>query len=108
MLVLHTETSIDANAVEREFPSSQIDVSAEEESLSASVEAHIKRYFEALKGGMPAPGLYSRVLREVEYPLIIATLEVTRGNQVRAADILGVNRNTLRKKIRDLNIKAGR
>ena len=94
--------------MEREFPSSQIDVNVEEESLSESVDAHIRRYFEALKGGMPAPGLYSRVLREVEYPLILATLEVTRGNQVRAADILGVNRNTLRKKIKDLNIKAGR
>ena len=108
MLVLHPETSIDAIAVEREFPSSQIDVNVEEESLSESVDAHIRRYFEALKGGMPAPGLYSRVLREVEYPLILATLEVTRGNQVRAADILGLNRNTLRKKIKDLNIKAGR
>jgi two-component system nitrogen regulation response regulator GlnG len=116
MLVLHSETSIDAIAVEREFPNSQIDSfpnsqidsNVEEESLSESVDAHIKRYFEALKGGMPAPGLYSRVLREVEYPLIMATLEVTRGNQVRAANILGVNRNTLRKKIRDLNIKAGR
>ena len=108
MLVLHPETSIDAIAVEREFPSNQIDVNVEEESLSESVDAHIRRYFEALKGGMPAPGLYSRILREVEYPLIMATLEVTRGNQVRAAGILGVNRNTLRKKIRDLNIKAGR
>ena len=55
MLVLHPETTIDANAVEREFPHSQIDVNAEEESLSESVDAHIKRYFEALKGGMPAP-----------------------------------------------------
>ncbi len=108
MLVLHPETSIDAIAVEREFPISQTNANVEEESLSGSVEVHIKRYFEALKGGMPAPGLYSRVLREVEYPLIMATLEVTRGNQVRAADILGMNRNTLRKKIRDLNIKAGR
>ena len=55
MLVLHPETSIDAIAVEREFPSSQIDVNVEEESLSESVDAHIRRYFEALKGGMPAP-----------------------------------------------------
>jgi two-component system nitrogen regulation response regulator GlnG len=108
MLVLSPKNSIDASAVEREFPNSQTDVNAEEESLSDSVDTHIRRYFEALKGGLPAPGLYSRVLREVEYPLIMATLEVTRGNQVRAAGILGVNRNTLRKKIKDLNIKAGR
>jgi len=108
MLVLHADSSIDASAVEREFPVSQAEMNDDSESLSESVETHIKRYFEALKGGMPAPGLYGRILREVEHPLILATLEVTRGNQVRAADILGLNRNTLRKKIKDLNIKAGR
>jgi len=108
MLVLHAENSIDASAVEREFPVSQAEMNDDSESLSESVETHIKRYFEALKGGTPAPGLYGRILREVEHPLILATLEVTRGNQVRAADILGLNRNTLRKKIKDLNIKAGR
>ena len=108
MLVLHADNSIDAAAVEREFPASQTEVNEDAESLSESVDAHIRRYFDALKGGMPAPGLYGRILREVEHPLILATLEVTRGNQVRAADILGLNRNTLRKKIKDLNIKAGR
>ena len=108
MLVLHADNSIDAAAVEHEFPASQADLNEDAESLSESVDAHIRRYFEALKGCMPAPGLYGRILREVEHPLILATLEVTRGNQVRAADILGLNRNTLRKKIKDLNIKAGR
>ena len=108
MLVLHADNSIDAAAVEHEFPASQADLNEDAESLSESVDAHIRRYFEALKGGMPAPGLYGRILSEVEHPLILATLEVTRGNQVRAADILGLNRNTLRKKIKDLNIKAGR
>ena len=108
MLVLHADNSIDAAAVEHEFPASQADLNEDAESLSESVDAHIRRYFEALKGGMPASGLYARILREVEHPLILATLEVTRGNQVRAADILGLNRNTLRKKIKDLNIKAGR
>jgi len=44
----------------------------------------------------------------VEYPLIVATLEVTRGNQVKAAEILGINRNTLRKRIRELGIWSGR
>ncbi len=108
MLVLHPKNIIDATAVEAEFANSQIKVTEDAESLSASVEEHIRRYFEALKGGMPAPGLYGRVMREVEHPLIIATLEITRGNQVKAADILGLNRNTLRKKIKTLNIKAGR
>ena len=57
---------------------------------------------------MPPPGLHARILREVEHPLIVATLEITRGNQVKAAEILGINRNTLRKRIRELGIWSGR
>ena len=72
--------------------------------LSQSVERHLKAYFKAHGDALPAPGLYDRVLREIERPLLQLTLDATRGNQVRAADILGVNRNTLRKKIRDLDI----
>ena len=57
---------------------------------------------------LPPPGLYHRILREVEYPLISAALAATRGNQIKAAELLGVNRNTLRKKIRDLDIQVMR
>ncbi len=57
---------------------------------------------------MPAAGLYDRVLEEVERPLIQLTLAATRGNQVRAAEILGLNRNTLRKKIQDLGVEMAR
>ena len=61
-------------------------------------------YFDAHQNDLPASGLYDRVLREVEKPLITLTLQATRGNQVRAAQVLGLNRNTLRKKIRELDI----
>ena len=57
---------------------------------------------------LPPPGLYHRILREIEHPLLTVTLAATRGNQIRAADLLGVNRNTLRKKIRDLEIQVYR
>jgi two-component system nitrogen regulation response regulator GlnG len=57
---------------------------------------------------LPPPGLYDRVLREIELPLIALTLSATRGNQVKAAELLGINRNTLRKKIRDLDIPVTR
>jgi len=57
---------------------------------------------------LPPPGLYHRILREIEHPLLSVTLAATRGNQIRAADLLGVNRNTLRKKIRDLDIQVFR
>jgi two-component system nitrogen regulation response regulator GlnG len=78
------------------------------EGLAAAVERHIKGYFAAHKGGLPAAGLYDRVLREVERPLIVLTLGATRGNQIRAAHLLGLNRNTLRKKIRELDISVVR
>jgi two-component system nitrogen regulation response regulator GlnG len=74
------------------------------ESLSDSIERHLREYFDAHKDGLPLPGLYSRILRELERPLIAVTLEVTQGNQLRTADLLGLNRNTLRKKISDLGI----
>ncbi|MBV9827560.1 MAG: nitrogen regulation protein NR(I) [Alphaproteobacteria bacterium] len=78
------------------------------EGLSAAVERHIVDYFAAHKGAMPAAGLYDRVLREIERPLILATLGATRGNQIKAAHLLGLNRNTLRKKIRELDIPVVR
>ena len=108
LAVLHDETIISAEAVEAELSADAPKNTVQVDSLSVSVETHIKRYFDALNGDMPPPGLYGRVLREVEEPLIVATLAITRGNQLRAADILGLNRNTLRKKIKELNIKAGR
>ena len=108
LAVLHDDTIISAEAVEAELSADVPKNTVQADSLSLSVETHIKRYFDALNGDMPPPGLYGRVLREVEEPLIVATLAITRGNQLRAADILGLNRNTLRKKIRELNIKAGR
>jgi len=108
LAVLHDDTIISAEAVNAELTADIPQKIDQPDSLSVSVDTHIRRYFDALGGNLPAPGLYGRILHEVEKPLIVATLDITRGNQLRAADILGLNRNTLRKKIRDLNIKAGR
>jgi two-component system nitrogen regulation response regulator GlnG len=79
-----------------------------EEGLAASVERHLAAYFATFGDELPPPGLYHRILREIEHPLLSVTLAATRGNQIRAADLLGVNRNTLRKKIRDLDIQVFR
>src|SRR6185437_13076389 len=79
-----------------------------EPSLSAAVERHLTAYFSGFADGLPPAGLYHRILREIEYPLLSVTLAATKGNQIRAADLLGVNRNTLRKKIRDLDIQIFR
>jgi two-component system nitrogen regulation response regulator GlnG len=76
-----------------------------DETLAMAVERHLNELFKSHPEGLPAPGLYHRILREVEYPLISAALGATRGNQIKAAELLGLNRNTLRKKVRDLDIR---
>jgi two-component system nitrogen regulation response regulator GlnG len=80
----------------------------DDESLGAAVERHLGTYFAAHQDSLPSSGLYTRVLREIERPLIELSLAATRGNQIRAAKLLGLNRNTLRKKIRELDIQVVR
>ena len=82
--------------------------SVDGEGLSGAVERHLRDYFAAHTDGLPAAGVYDRVLREVERPLLTIALEATRGNQIKAAHVLGLNRNTLRRKIRDLDIQVVR
>ncbi len=77
-------------------------------TLSEQVEAHLSKYFAGYGRDLPPPLLYDRILADVERPLIIASLTATRGNQIKAAELLGLNRNTLRKKIRDLDITVFR
>ncbi|WP_341910678.1 nitrogen regulation protein NR(I) [Ferrovibrio terrae] len=79
---------------------------SEEETLTGSIERHLTKYFAAQGDDLPPPGLYDRMLRELEIPLISLSLAATRGNQIKAAHMLGLNRNTLRKKIRDHNIQV--
>ena len=79
-----------------------------EKTLSLSVERHMNELFKSYGDGLPPPGLYHRVLREIEYPLISAALAATLGNQIKAAELLGLNRNTLRKKVRDLDVRLMR
>ncbi|MBE9475732.1 MAG: response regulator [Proteobacteria bacterium] len=83
-------------------------VSLGDDRLSSAIEIHLKRYFDLHGDELPPPGLYNRILREVELPLIALTLSATRGNQIKTAELLGINRNTLRKKISDLDIKVTR
>jgi two-component system, NtrC family, nitrogen regulation response regulator GlnG len=77
-------------------------------TLSMSVEHHLAALFKAHGDQLPPAGLYHRILREVEGPLISAALAATRGNQIKAAELLGLNRNTLRKKVRELDVRLMR
>ena len=78
------------------------------EKLSSDIERHLRRYFDLHGNILPPVGLYNRILRELEIPLIGVSLEATGGNQAKCADLLGINRNTLRKKISELDIKVTR
>ncbi|HEY9058017.1 MAG TPA: nitrogen regulation protein NR(I) [Aurantimonas sp.] len=111
---LYPQDEITAELVEHELSNDAASSPAMENDrgrpidLSAAVERYLADYFASFGEGLPPPGLHDRILRDVEYPLIAAALAATRGNQVRAAELLGVNRNTLRKKIRDLDISVVR
>lgn len=74
--------------------------------LPQAAETCLTRYFDNLRGMAPTPDLYDRIMGEVEKPLLEHVLRYVRGNQLRAAEILGINRNTLRKKIRQWEIDA--
>lgn len=105
LAALYSEEVIGLEVIEAELAdASPAAPEPDNDGLANSVERHLRAYFQAHGGALPAPGVYDRVIREVERPLITITLEMTRGNQIRAAEILGLNRNTLRKKIRDLDI----
>lgn len=113
LAALHSEEIIDVPVIEAELadatpPSPAAEAAGEGDNLSGAVERHLARYFTAHGEHLPPAGLYDRVLREIERPLITLTLSATRGNQIRAAQLLGLNRNTLRKKIRDLDIQVWR
>jgi two-component system nitrogen regulation response regulator GlnG len=78
------------------------------EKMSSDIEKHLRRYFDLHGNILPPIGLYNRILKELEVPLISLSLEATGGNQAKCADLLGINRNTLRKKINDLDLKVHR
>jgi len=106
---LYADETITARNIERELASHVSPVAAEGPvTLSSLVERHLASLFASEADGLPPPGLYDRVLADVERPLIQLTLAATRGNQVRAAEILGLNRNTLRKRITDLGLSRPR
>jgi two-component system nitrogen regulation response regulator GlnG len=113
LLAIHAEPVITsqmvASVLQEPKPSVPPKRAGEEDvTLASFVETYLSEQFAKLGGQMPDPGLHDRVIREVERPLIMKCLSLTRGNQIKAAEILGVNRNTLRAKIRSLDIPLHR
>ena len=109
---LYSQELISADIVDNELSSglgSTLDAPPPgKPKLSEWMEAFLSDYFGSFGDQLPPPGLYDRILRDVETPLITATLTATRGNQIKAAELLGLNRNTLRKKVREQKIRVVR
>jgi two-component system, NtrC family, nitrogen regulation response regulator GlnG len=77
-----------------------------DESLSLAVQQHLTQYFSSFGSALPPDGLHQRLTDAIERPLLIATMSAVRGNQIRAAKLLGINRNTLRKKLSDHKVDS--
>lgn len=80
-------------------PPAEPSASSGERPLREAVDAAMRRYFDHLDGGT-VTDLYAMVMAEVEAPLLATVLDYAHGNQTRAAEILGLNRGTLRKKLK--------
>jgi Fis family transcriptional regulator, factor for inversion stimulation protein len=94
-----------AKRVSRARKDSVARVNGRDVPLRNHAERALNDYFASLNGHKPAH-LYDLVIREVEEPLFRAVLDYVEGNQSRAAGILGINRGTLRKKLRQLGLSA--
>lgn len=98
------ETELHDGAVGERMPLSDGLDPSPDLTIAQAVEHVMRRYFAQFGDELPPPGLYDRVLADVEPPLIMAAMTATRGNQIKAAELLGLNRNTLRKKIRERGV----
>lgn len=110
-IALSPVSVITGREIERELGVTRATLAGEEhapETFEESVLRRLAGIFQASAPDLPETGLYDRVLAEVERPLIQLALQATKGNQIRAASVLGINRNTLRKKIQTLGVRTGR
>jgi two-component system nitrogen regulation response regulator GlnG len=111
LAALYSEDLITVAMIEGEladFPAAG-NAGAASEGLSEFAESFLADYFAGFGRELPPPGLYNRILAQIEVPLINSALVATSGNQIKAAELLGINRNTLRKKIRyhDISVERG-
>ena len=112
LLAMEVDDVIPLAAVERELASmppvqphaANAGQAPQGQDLPSFMESHLAQYFASFGQNLPPAGLYERILAEIEPPLLRAALAATHGNQLRAADLLGINRNTLRSKLRERKV----
>jgi two-component system nitrogen regulation response regulator GlnG len=108
LAALYADESISREIVEAELNMSDRQAASTAPGpvdVSAAVETHIAQLLRDHEPKLPPAGLYQRVLDKEEAPLIAMVLNACGGNQIKAAELLGLNRNTLRKKIRAHSIE---
>ncbi|PLW77597.1 nitrogen regulation protein NR(I) [Cohaesibacter celericrescens] len=112
LAALYPQETITSAQIENELNQISLttDIQSEQkvQNLAVAMESYLEQLFKEFGDNLPPPGLYHRLLREIEFPLICASLAATKGNQIKTAELLGLNRNTLRKKIKDLDIQVVR
>ena len=110
LIAIESDDTIGAASVERELASQTHHPTVPQKRWDRQHARGVLRelpgaLFRVHGGSLPPPGLYERMLAEIEPPLLRASLAATNGNQLKAAALLGVNRNTLRSKLRNRNVK---
>ena len=111
LMAMESDDTITAGSVTRELATSPPMKQSNNQTIDFDkpaefFENYLAEYFASFGSNLPPAGLYERMLAEIEPPLLRASLAATNGNQLRAADLLGINRNTLRTKLRGRNIKS--
>ncbi len=111
LMAMESDDTITAASVTRELATSPPMKQSNNQTIDFDkpaefFENYLAEYFASFGSNLPPAGLYERMLAEIEPPLLRASLAATNGNQLRAADLLGINRNTLRTKLRSRNIKS--
>jgi two-component system nitrogen regulation response regulator GlnG len=111
LMAMESDDTITAGSVTRELATSPPMKQSNNQTIDFDkpaefFENYLAEYFASFGSNLPPAGLYDRILAEIEPPLLRASLAATNGNQLRAADLLGINRNTLRTKLRGRNIKS--
>ena len=109
--VLYSESTIPSQVIHEELNFRDIeknDINKQHSSISDSIFLHLNGFFEALNShdDNSKLNLYGKLIVEFEKPLIKKTLDFCKGNQIKTAEMLGINRNTLRKKIKELKINV--
>lgn len=98
---------VDTCTIQHTQHTNQLTTSANQQTLSETVEQVVRQYFAQLEGDLPTQ-LYDLILTQVEKPLLSVVLEFANGNQSKSADILGLNRGTLRKKLKAHGLLDGK